>query len=92
MDRFIAQATGHNNYINVYEDRVEIVGGWQGQNVENLDLKEISSVNVRGVVNCTLELESNKGRAIQVTRLARPDAQGIKKAIEDQKEKAGLYE
>ena len=93
MDRFIAQATGHNNHIvNVYEDHVEITSGWQRQNVENIGLRDVSSVTVKGLVNCTLTLESNKGRVFQLSRMARPDANGIKSAIERQKQKAGLYE
>ncbi len=93
MDRFIAQATGHNNHIvNVYEDHVEITSGWQGQNVENIGLRDVSAVTVKGLVNCTLTLENNKGRVYQLTRMARPDANGIKSAIERQKQKAGLYE
>ena len=93
MDRFIAQATGHNNHIvNVYEDHVEITSGWQRQNVENIGLRDVASVTVKGLVNCTLTLESNKGRVFQLSRMARPDANGIKSAIERQKQKAGLYE
>ncbi|HZY65900.1 MAG: hypothetical protein M3N10_11195 [Actinomycetota bacterium] len=93
MESPIAQATGHNNYIvNVYEDRVEIKSGWQGQNIENIGHKDVSSVIVKGLVNCTLMLESNTGRVYQITRMARPDANGIKNAIERQKQKAGLYE
>jgi hypothetical protein len=93
LDRFIAQAAGHNNHIvNVYEDHVEITSGWQGQNVESIGLRDVSAVKIKGLVNCTLTLENNKGRVIQVSRMARPDASGIKNAIERQKQKAGLYE
>lgn len=93
MAELKAQGAGHNNYIvNVYDDRVEILSGWQRQNVENIGLKEIASANVKGLVNCTLILESNTGRVLQITRMARPDANGIKNAIEQQKRKAGLYE
>lgn len=89
----IAQATGHNNHIvNVYEDRVEITSGWQGQNTEGIGLRDVSSVSVRGLVNCTLTLESNEGRIYEINRMARPDANDIKRAIEGQKRKAGLYE
>ena len=92
METPIAQAVGHNNYVDVYEDRVEIKSGWQGQNVENVGHKDISSVVVKGLVNCTLVLETNTGRIYQVERMARPEAGQIKKAIERQKQKAGLYE
>ena len=93
MERFIAQATGHNNHIvNVYEDHVEITSGWQGQTVENIGLRDVSAVTVKGLVNCTLTLENNKGRVYRINRMARPDANGIKNAIERQKQKAGLYE
>ena len=92
METPIAQAVGHNNYVDVYEDRVEIKSGWQGQNVENVGHKDISSVTVKGLVNCTLVLETNTGRVYRVERMARPEAGQIKKAIERQKQKAGLYE
>lgn len=92
METPIAQAVGHNNYVDVYEDRVEIKSGWQGQNVENVGHKDISSVAVKGLVNCTLMLQTNTGRIYQVERMARPEAGQIKKAIERQKQKAGLYE
>jgi hypothetical protein len=93
LDRFIAQATGNNNHIvNVYEDHVEITSGWQGQTVEHIGLRDVSGVTVKGVVNCTLTLENNQGRVYKIGRMARPDANGIKSAIERQKQKAGLYE
>ena len=92
MDTPIAQASGHNNYVNVYDDRVEIKSGWQGQTVENIGLRDVSSVSVRGLVNCTLTMESNTGRIYRIERMARPEANQIKTAIERQKQKAGLYE
>lgn len=93
MDTPIAQASGHNNYIvNVYDDHVEIKSGWQGQNVENVGHKDIASVSVRGLVNCTLTLETNTGRVYRVERMARPEASQIRAAIDRQKQKAGLYE
>ena len=89
----IAQATGHgNNTVAVYADHVELRGGWQGQNVERLEVRDVSEVSIRGLVNCTLSVTSNKGRVYQLTRMALPDARGIKTAIERQKQKAGLYE
>lgn len=89
----IAQATGHQNHIvNVYEDHVEIKSGWQGQNVEKIGLRDLSEVRVRGMINCTLTLESNTGRVYQLERMARPDANQVKRAIDRQKQKAGLYE
>ncbi|MGB3683673.1 MAG: hypothetical protein WA990_14435 [Rubrobacteraceae bacterium] len=92
MDAPIAQASGHNNYIVVYDGHVEIKSGWQGQNVESIVHKDISSVSVRGLVNCTLALESNTGQVYQLQRVARPEANQIKSAIERQKQKAGSYE
>lgn len=93
METQLAQAAGHNNYIvTVYTNRVELKSGWQGQNVENVGLRDISSVSVKGVVSCTLVLRTNEGRVYQVTRMARPDASQVKNAIEQQKQKAGLYE
>ncbi len=92
METPIAQASGHNNYVNVYDDRVEIKSGWQGQNVENIGHRDIASVSVRGLVNCTLTLETNTGRIHRVERMARPEANQVRSAIERQKQKAGLYE
>jgi hypothetical protein len=88
----IAQASGHNNYVNVYDDHVEIKSGWQGQNVENVGHKDIASVSVRGLVNCTLTLETNTGRVYRVERMVRPEASQVRAAIDRQKQKAGLYE
>lgn len=90
--RLIAQGTGRNNVINVYTDRVEIRTGWQSQNADSLGLKQIASVSIRGLVNCTLTIEVNDGRRLHVERMALPDARQVKSAIESQKQKAGLYE
>lgn len=89
----IAQATAHNNNIvSVYPDRVELRSGWQGQNVEEIGLRDIAIVSIRGLVNCNLTIETNTGRRINLQRMALPDARGVKNAIEAQKKKAGLYE
>ena len=90
--RLIAQGTGLNNVINVYTDRVEIRTGWQSQNADSLGLKQIANVSIRGLVNCTLTIEVNDGRRLHVERMALPDARQVKAAIEEQKQKAGLYE
>jgi hypothetical protein len=57
-----------------------------------LGLKQIASVSIRGLVNCTLAIEVNDGRRLHVERMALPDARQVKSAIESQKQKAGLYE
>ena len=90
--RLLAQGAGRGNVINVYADRVEFVSGWQGQNVASVGLKQIVGVSIRGVINCTLTVELNDGRRVNVDRMALPDARQIKAAIENQKETAGLYE
>jgi hypothetical protein len=90
--RLIAQGTGLNNVIHVYTDRVEFRTGWQGQNADSLGLKQIANVSIRGLVNCTLTIEVNDGRRLDVGRMALPDARQVKAAIESQKQKAGLYE
>lgn len=91
--RPITQATGHNNTIvSVYEDRIELRTGWQGQNVESVKLRDVSVVGVRGVVNVTLTIENNTGRVYRLDRMALPDARRVKNAVEQQKRKAGLYE
>lgn len=93
MEAPITQATGHNNTIViVYEDRVELRSGWQGQNVESVNLRDVSAVGIRGVVNVTLTVESNTGRTHRLDRMALPDARRVKKAVEQQKRRAGLYE
>jgi len=89
----ITQATGHNNTIViVFEDRVELRSGWQGQNIENVKLRDISAIGVRGFVNVTLTIENNTGRVYRLDRMALPDARRVKNAVEQQKRRAGLYE
>jgi hypothetical protein len=89
----ITQATGHNNTIvGVYADRVELKSGWQSQNVESIDLRDVATVSTSGLVNVTLIVQTNTGRIYQLTRMALPDARRIKNAVEQQKRKAGLYE
>ncbi len=93
MEIPITQATAHgNNVVAVYGDRVELRSGWQGQNVESVTIKDVSEVRIQGLVNCTLTIVTNAGRAYGLARMALPDARGVKNAIERQKQKAGLYE
>ena len=93
MEAPITQATAHNNTIVVvFPDRVEIRRGWQSQNVESFDLRELAIVATKGVVSTTLQLETNRGRILQLTRMALPDARGVKNAIESRKRLAGLYD
>jgi len=44
------------------------------------------------MINCTLTLEINDGRRLNVERMALPDARQVKATIESQKQRAGLYE
>lgn len=91
--RLLAQGTGsHNNVVNVYPDRVELRDEWQGRNIFSVGLKQIATVYIRGLINCTLTIEINDGRRINVGHMALPDARQIKAAIEGQKKTAGLYE
>ncbi len=93
MEAPITQATARNNTIvAVFVDRVEVRTGWQSQNVESLNLREISIVATKGLVNATLRLETNKGRVLELTRMAPPDARRVRNAIESQKRRAGLYD
>ena len=93
MEAPVTQATArNNNVVAVYEDRVVLRSGWQGQNVEALNIRDVSNVRVQGVVNCTLTIQSNKGRIIKLERMALPDARGVRNAIERQKQKAGIYD
>ncbi len=90
--RLLAQGAGTNNIINVYSDRIELRTGWQSENIVSLRLKQVASVTLRGMINCTLTLEINDGRRLNVERMALPDARQVKAAVEAQKQKAGLYE
>ena len=93
MEAPVTQATArNNNVVAVYEDRVELRSGWQGHNVETLNIRDVSNIRLQGVVNCTLTIQSNKGRVFKLERMALPDARGVRNAIERQKQKAGLYE
>ena len=90
--RPLAQGAGTNNVINVYPNRVELQSGWQSQNTTSVELKQIASVSIKGVINCTLTVEINDGRRLTAERMALPDARQVKIEIERQKRKAGLYE
>ena len=90
--RPLAQGAGTNNMINVYQERVELRTGWQSENVISLGLKQVANVTLRGLVNCTLTIEVNDGRRLNVERMALPNARQVKAAIESQKKRAGLYE
>lgn len=93
MEVPITQATGHNNTIvSVYPDRVELKTGWQGQNIERIGLRDIAAVSSSGVVNVTLTLQTNTGQLYKLSRMALPDARRVKTAIEQQKQRAGLYD
>jgi hypothetical protein len=92
-ERPITQATGHNNTIvGVYQDRIELKSGWQSQNVESVSLRDVAVISIRGLVNVTLTIETNKGRVYTLNRMALPDARRIKNTFEQQKRRAGLYE
>ena len=89
----IPQATCHNNTIvAVYGDRIDIKTGWRSQNVESIGLRDVALIGIKGLVNVTLTIETNKGRVYQLNRLALPDARRIKNTFEQQKQRAGLYE
>ncbi|MBA2443372.1 MAG: hypothetical protein H0V53_13400 [Rubrobacter sp.] len=89
MESLIVQASGSgNNIIDVYPDRVELRSGWQSQNREAIDHRDISSVEVKGLVNCVLTLETNKGRLVRLENLALGEARKIKTSIELQKSRA----
>ncbi|CAA9422769.1 MAG: hypothetical protein AVDCRST_MAG37-52 [uncultured Rubrobacteraceae bacterium] len=90
--RLLAQGAGTNNIINVYSDRIELRTGWQSENIVSLRLKQVANVTLRGMINCTLTLEINDGRRLNVERMALPDARQVKATIESQKQRAGLYE
>ena len=91
-ETLLAQGAGTNNVINVYPDRLEIRTGRNSENATSLGLKQVANVSIRGLVNCTLTLEVNDGRRLNVERMALPDARRVKTAVETQKQKAGLYE
>jgi len=89
----ITQATSHNNTIvAVYGDRIELRTGWQSQNIESVGLRDVALINIKGLVNVTLTIETNTGRVYQLSRMALPDARRIKNTFEYQKQRAGLYD
>lgn len=90
--RPLAQGAGTNNVVNVYSDRVELQSGWQSQITTSVGLKQIATISIRGWVNCTLTIEVNDGRHLNIERMALPDARQVKIEIERLKTKAGLYE
>ena len=93
MEGPVTQATAHNNTIvSIYEDRVELRTGWQSQNVERVGLRDVTVIDIKGLVNVTLTIETNTGRVYRLNRMALPDARGIKNTFEQQKRRAGLYE
>ncbi|HEY6580210.1 MAG TPA: hypothetical protein VIZ60_03675 [Rubrobacter sp.] len=93
MEGPITQATGHNNTIvAVYGDRIELRTGWQSQNIESVGLRDVALINIKGLVNVTLTIETNTGRVYQLSRMALPDARRIKNTFEYQKQRAGLYD
>ncbi|WP_172620719.1 PH domain-containing protein [Rubrobacter xylanophilus] len=85
-------AAQRNTIVRVYEDRVELIGGWMGERVEKILHRDIADVRIQGLVNCTLQISSSSGRLYRLSRMALPDARAVKEAIERQKQKAGLYE
>lgn len=89
----LAQATGRNNEIvEVYQDQIQVHSGWQSHQTDTLDPKDVSLVSIKGMVNCTLSIQTNTGREYRIECLALPEAREIKSAIESQKQRAGLYE
>ena len=88
----IAQATGNNNnIIEVYAQRMEVHRGWQNHQTETLTLKDISSISIKGWINCTLIVETNKGRVYHFEHVSLPEARGIKTVVYSQKQKASTY-
>jgi hypothetical protein len=87
----IAQGTG-GGAVSVYPKRVEFTSGWQSQNIFSVELEQIASVDARGLINCTLTVEVNEGRRLNVVGMALPEALEIKAAIERQKSMAGPRE
>ena len=90
--RPVAQGAGTNNVVNVCSYRVELQSGWQSQITTSVGLKQIATISIRGWVNCTLTIEVNDGRRLNIERMALPDARQVKIEIERLKTKAGLYE
>ncbi|MGI8650694.1 MAG: hypothetical protein ACR2KW_10000 [Rubrobacter sp.] len=93
METPLTEASAHTNHvIKVYADKVEIQSGWQGQKVESFDLRDIENITLKGLVNCTLVVKTNKGRVLEFKRMALPEARRVKSAVETQKSRAGLYD
>ncbi|WP_119068848.1 PH domain-containing protein [Rubrobacter indicoceani] len=89
----LVEASAHTNHVvKVYSDRVEVQSGWQGQQVESIGLRDIENVTLKGLVNCTLIIKTNKGKVFDLKRMALPEARRVKATVEDQKSRAGLYD
>jgi hypothetical protein len=85
----IAQGTG-DHVIAVYPDRVALMDGGQNRSTLSVGLKEVSAVSVKGLINCTLTIEINNGRSLNVEGMAFPDVRCVKAAIERQKKTAAF--
>lgn len=89
----IVQAAAHTNHVvSVYPDRVEIRSGWQGQIIEDINLRDIATITTRGIINCVLTITNNKGQIFELRNMALPEARQVKNTIETQKQRAGLYD
>jgi hypothetical protein len=86
----IAQGTGNGVAVIVYPERVELRSRLQSQNTFSVGLGQVTSVRIRGLINCTLTLEVNDGRRLNVEGMALPDARQIKAATGRQKRITGL--
>ena len=78
QNRPLAQGAGTNVVVNVYPNRVELVSGWQGQNVIAMGLRQVVDATVRGVINATLTIETNDGRQITSNAWPPPTPGGSK--------------
>ena len=92
QENSITQGTGSGVGAIVYPERLELRSKLQSQNTISVDLTQVTSVRVSGLINCALTVETNDDRLLNIEGMALPDARQIKAAIERQKGVAGLWE
>ena len=85
----IAQGTGEQA-IAIYPDRMELMDGLQNRSTLLVGLKKVADVSIKGLINCTLTIEINDGRRLDIEGMALPDARQVKEAIERQKKAAAF--
>ncbi len=90
QDNPIAQGTGSGVAVLIYPERVELRSRLRSQSTCSVDLGQVTSVRIRGLINCPLTIEINDGHRLHVEGMALPDARQIIAATEHQKRMTSL--